>query len=267
MATTDWLLVKTGRKGELARTGQYLLRHRGFNIAAVRDLQKSQNLQVDGIIGNQTWPKLIVQIQQGSKSHAVRAAQAQLGLRNLPETKNLAVDGDLGALTHAGVRAFHKCPERPQLRSYAGRRHRRPTHLVIQIGLFVVVALLVVDLAAALAHGTAFFALTALLLGLAGAVVGSLASALYLALWCAFGRAHCNEAFSAVSYGRYKNFLRMHIGTDRSLTIYPLGVDRVNTAWEFDPDAATTGAPWIKPRGDKLAARLIESPIKIPGAP
>ena len=119
MAMSDWPLVKTGRKGELAKTAQYLLRHRGFNCAAdgivgpvtegaIRDFQKSQSLQVDGIIGNQTWLKLIVQIQKGSKGDAVRAAQGQLRLRNLPETKNLAVDGDFGSLTDTGVRAFQK---------------------------------------------------------------------------------------------------------------------------------------------------------------
>ena len=119
MARIDWPLVKSGRKGELAKTAQYLLRHHGFKIAAdgivgsrtegaVRGFQESQNLQVDGIIGNQTWPKLIVQIRQGSEGDAVRAAQGQLGLRNLPETKNLTVDGDFGSLTDAGVRAFQE---------------------------------------------------------------------------------------------------------------------------------------------------------------
>ncbi len=119
MATTDWPLVKTGRRGELAKTAQYLLRHRGAKIeadgivgaiteGAIRDFQKSQNLPVDGVIGNQTWPKLIVQIRKNSKGDAVRAVQGQLRLRNLPETKNLAVDGAFGPLTDAGVRAFQK---------------------------------------------------------------------------------------------------------------------------------------------------------------
>jgi peptidoglycan hydrolase-like protein with peptidoglycan-binding domain len=119
MPTTDWPLVKSGRTGELARTAQYLLRHRGFDIAAdgivgpitdaaIRDFQKAENLVVDGIIGNQTWPQLIVQVQQGSEGDAVRAAQGQLRLRNLPQTVSLAVDGDFGPLTDAGVRAFQQ---------------------------------------------------------------------------------------------------------------------------------------------------------------
>lgn len=119
MPTTDWPLVKSGRTGELARTAQHLLRHRGFDItadgivgpltdAAIRDFQKSANLVVDGVVGNQTWPELIVPVQQGSQGDAVRAAQGQLRLRNLPETVGLGVDGDFGPLTDAGVRAFQQ---------------------------------------------------------------------------------------------------------------------------------------------------------------
>jgi peptidoglycan hydrolase-like protein with peptidoglycan-binding domain len=119
MPTSDWPLVKIGRKGELAKTAQYLLRHRGANIAvdgdvgpltdaAIKAFQTSQGLTADGIIGNQTWPKLIVQVKQGSSGEAVKAVQGQLRLRNLPQTLNLAVDGAFGPLTDAGVRAFQQ---------------------------------------------------------------------------------------------------------------------------------------------------------------
>lgn len=70
MPTTDWPLVMTGRKGELAKTAQYLLRHRGADIAAdgiigpltdaaIRDFQKAGNLEVDGIVGPVTWHALV----------------------------------------------------------------------------------------------------------------------------------------------------------------------------------------------------------------
>ena len=119
MPTTDWPLVEIGREGELAKTAQYLLRHRGFDVeadavigpvaeAAIKDFQESENLQADGILGDQTWPRLIVQLQQGSGGDAVRAVQGQLVLRDLPETKTLAVDGEFGPGTDAGVRAFQK---------------------------------------------------------------------------------------------------------------------------------------------------------------
>jgi len=120
MLTTDnWILVKIGRTGPIAKTVQYLLRANGQQVtvdgvvgnqtdAAIRAFQRSHNLTVDGIVGNQTWPVLIVKVGTGAKGDAVRAAQDQLRLRNLGATKNLAVDGDFGPLTDAGVRAFQK---------------------------------------------------------------------------------------------------------------------------------------------------------------
>lgn len=120
MLTTDnWILVKAGRTGPVARTVQYLLRANGQQVtvdgvvgnqsdAAVRAFQRSHNLTVDGVVGNQTWPVLIVTVAKGATGGAVRAAQDQVRLRNLSETRNLAVDGDFGPLTDAGVRAFQK---------------------------------------------------------------------------------------------------------------------------------------------------------------
>ena len=119
MAPSDWPLVKVGRKGELAKTAQYLLRQHGANIqvdgnvgpltdAAIKAFQTSQGLVADGVIGAQTWPKLIVQVKQGSNGEAVKAVQGQLRLRNLPQTLNLAVDGAFGPLTDGGVRAFQQ---------------------------------------------------------------------------------------------------------------------------------------------------------------
>jgi hypothetical protein len=53
----------------------------------------------------------------------------------------------------------------------------------------------------------------------------------------------------------------MRIGTDGSLTIYPVGIDRIGRSWRADPDAPAE-EPWIVPR-DVPAARLIERPIVI----
>ncbi len=119
ITTTDWVIVKVGRKGEIAKTVQYLLRAHGHNVAvdgdvgpqteaAIKAFQSANGLTPDGIVGNQTWPKLIVQVAQGAQGDAVKAAQGQLRLRNLPETKNLQVDGIFGPKTTAGVKAFQK---------------------------------------------------------------------------------------------------------------------------------------------------------------
>ena len=113
----DWIQVETGRAGPLAGTVQYLLRVHGYSVtvddqvgpdttAAIKAFQTFRGLTSDGIVGNQTWPALIVDVSEGDQSDAVRAAQDQLRYRDLPECKNLTVDGDFGPLTDAAVRAF-----------------------------------------------------------------------------------------------------------------------------------------------------------------
>jgi peptidoglycan hydrolase-like protein with peptidoglycan-binding domain len=116
MAKT-WIEVADGRTGPLADTVQYLLNARGYTVAvdgqvgpqtvaAIEAFQNDNGLVADGVVGNDTWPKLIIELAQGSTGDAVRAAQDQLRYRDLPECKNLAVDGDFGPLTDAAVRAF-----------------------------------------------------------------------------------------------------------------------------------------------------------------
>jgi peptidoglycan hydrolase-like protein with peptidoglycan-binding domain len=113
----NWVEVKSGRTGVLAETVQYLLRERGYDVSVdgqvgpetvsqIEAFQSDNALAVDGVVGNETWPRLIAEIRQGDTGDAVRALQNQLRLRVLPECTNLAVDGDFGALTDAALRAF-----------------------------------------------------------------------------------------------------------------------------------------------------------------
>ena len=107
---------------EPIRSLQYLLQQHGrgevevdgifgpITAAAVRDFQQSAGLIVDGIVGNQTWPALIVQVQQGSEGDAVRGVQSQFQARNLSgdPSKGLQVDGIFGPKTDAAVRGFQQ---------------------------------------------------------------------------------------------------------------------------------------------------------------
>src|SRR5687768_2832618 len=88
-ALPAWPNVKEGQNGATVLTAQHLLRHRGYNIsadgdfgpateAAVKQFQSANGLSSDGQIGPNTWPKLVVSVQQGNNSNAVRAAQVQL---------------------------------------------------------------------------------------------------------------------------------------------------------------------------------------------
>lgn len=72
---------------------------------------------------------------------------------------------------------------------------------------------------------------------------------------------HGNEAYAPLHYANYKNFLRLHIGDDGALTVYPVGIDRVTRRWRARPDAEP-GAPWLDPADGRAEPRLIEPPIR-----
>jgi peptidoglycan hydrolase-like protein with peptidoglycan-binding domain len=118
-AIKNWVEAKSGRTGPLARTVQYLLNARGYSVdvdgdigplttAAIESFQCENGLVADGVVGNETWPRLIIEVAQGDTGDAVKAAQDQLSIRVLPATQNLVVDGTFGTLTDAAVRAFQE---------------------------------------------------------------------------------------------------------------------------------------------------------------
>ncbi|MCA1675074.1 MAG: peptidoglycan-binding protein, partial [Actinobacteria bacterium] len=102
MPPMSWALVREGDRGPRVSAVQFLLRAHGSGIVAdgsfgpltrgaVREFQTTRGLTVDGIVGNQTWPALIIQVRRGSSGDAVRAAQVLL--------PPLAVDGVFGPQT------------------------------------------------------------------------------------------------------------------------------------------------------------------------
>jgi peptidoglycan hydrolase-like protein with peptidoglycan-binding domain len=113
MGTLHWPLEKQGSTGEDVRSVQHLLDARGDSIAvdgiygpqtaaAITDFQKSDGLGVDGMVGGETWPELIVTVSQGSTGHAVRAVQSQIHDRS----GWVAIDGTFGPETDSAVRSF-----------------------------------------------------------------------------------------------------------------------------------------------------------------
>ena len=110
-----WPLVQQGSTGEDVRTVQYLVTAQGHPTAvdgvfgsatktAVEAFQASRGLSADGVVGAQTWPQLIIQVQQGSNGDAVRAVQSQMHSRGGGAA--IVIDGVFGSLTHDAVRAF-----------------------------------------------------------------------------------------------------------------------------------------------------------------
>ena len=115
MALT-WPLEQEGSEGEDVETVQYLVTAQGHPTgvdgvfgpatkAAVQAFQSSRGLGADGIVGPQTWPQLIIQVQQGSNGDAVRAVQSQIHSRG-DGANQIAVDGIFGPVTNDAVRAF-----------------------------------------------------------------------------------------------------------------------------------------------------------------
>jgi peptidoglycan hydrolase-like protein with peptidoglycan-binding domain len=112
-----WPVVREGNSNHPVQSLQWLLRLRGHTVtvdgafgprttAAVRAFQQEKGLTVDGLVGEQTWSALIVQVHRGDTGDGVRAAQESLAFRG--GEGNPVVDGDFGSKTEASVRAFQQ---------------------------------------------------------------------------------------------------------------------------------------------------------------
>ena len=105
------------------------------------------------------------------------------------------------------------------------------------------------------------FALVALLVGSGGWLAGSFLTGLYLLVSLnVFGR-HSEEAFSALRIQDYKNFLRLHIATDGTLTIYPLKLPRVPRRWRTPGPEDRERTPSRLVPDEPVEPALIEPPI------
>ncbi len=104
-----------------------------------------------------------------------------------------------------------------------------------------------------------------------GGLVGSEILAVYL--WIADTdrfRLNANELFAAQANPDWKNFIRLHLGADRVLTVYPVGIDKTPRTFAVAKGGTDTD-PWLTLSDPDLACHLIEDPIRIepttPAAP
>jgi hypothetical protein len=93
-----------------------------------------------------------------------------------------------------------------------------------------------------------------------GGIVAGMVWGVYLFLFCAFGKRHWNEAFSALRYQNYKNFLRIKLEPDRA-TIYPIGLRRVPSRVEWLWRSGPEGSRYVPLR--PLSPELIDGPVVI----
>jgi hypothetical protein len=71
---------------------------------------------------------------------------------------------------------------------------------------------------------------------------------------------NANQVFTGQSIPDYKNLVRMRFAPDGSLTLYPLGVDRVGRDWDYTPERAP--GPKFSPRGAPPAVHAIDVPLR-----
>lgn len=112
-------------------------------------------------------------------------------------------------------------------------------------------------------HGLAAEAFSGTLMFVAGGLVGPFLMGVYLLVSLnVFGR-HSNEAFSSLRIEDYKNFLRLHIARDGSLTIFPIGVERVPRRWK-ETGSTSPYEPQLEPDDPKATPpHLIEPPVVV----
>jgi peptidoglycan hydrolase-like protein with peptidoglycan-binding domain len=110
----SWPLVMEGASGARVFVVQCLLQAHGYRLAAVgtfgpatvsdvQSFQRAKHLRVDGIVGPETWSKLIVTVYMGRTGPAVRALQHSL---RYSYGYRIAVDGIFGKHTRAAVKSF-----------------------------------------------------------------------------------------------------------------------------------------------------------------
>ncbi|KGN38087.1 peptidoglycan-binding domain-containing protein [Knoellia subterranea] len=113
MNVNPWRTASSGSVSAAVKGLQYLLRAHGHAIAAdgsfgpatqaaVTDFQSDEGLTTDGIVGPNTWSRLVIPTSSGSTGDAVRAVQ-QFGLVSSPGLDPLDVDGSYGPLTRERV--------------------------------------------------------------------------------------------------------------------------------------------------------------------
>ncbi|MEH0936230.1 peptidoglycan-binding protein [Micromonospora psammae] len=112
-ATPNWPTLGTGTSGANVAAAQFLLRHHGRTLTvdgwyssgtatAVSSFQSANGLTADGVVGPLTWAKLVVTLDAGANSNAVRALQTSLNKYGY----GLTVDGVWGGSTTTAVTDF-----------------------------------------------------------------------------------------------------------------------------------------------------------------
>jgi hypothetical protein len=134
-----------------------------------------------------------------------------------------------------------------------------------QTATHLLIATLVVYAALQIAHASILVWLLGLAVAfLAGTTIGTTVFAFFMLLVHKVrgekAQACANQVFTGQSIPDYKNLLRMRLGADGGLTIWPLGVDKACTDWDL---AADEHGPRFEPRaGKQPVVHPIDRPLE-----
>lgn len=106
---------------------------------------------------------------------------------------------------------------------------------------------------------------TGVLIGLGGYFIGPFIMGVYLLVSLNVFKRHSNEAFSSLRIEDWKSFLRFHIDSEGTLTIYPIGIGVIPRRWKHISNGSGTSE--VIPDDPKATApELIEPGIRVPHA-
>jgi len=107
------------------------------------------------------------------------------------------------------------------------------------------------------------FSVALLLIMVAGWIAGSIIFGIYLFISQYFFGRHSEESFSAIRIQDYKNFLRMHIKKDGTLTIYPVKIEKVPRKWRDRSKTEREKTNSLIVPSSELIPELIEEPVTL----
>jgi hypothetical protein len=180
----------------------------------------------------------------------------------------------LAGLLAAGLIAFAKVEPATGIAGLSKRAAFGLVHTLLHLVPIVVASLLVLEWLEGRELGFAdqgFWPgyLTALIILPFGLLWGRAALAFYLYLaHLENPRQHANDVFAAQSIKGYKEFIRLRLGTDGRLTVFPIGVREVIEDWQAKTLDEASGQnlkePWFNPGpGGPPRIELIEKPFDV----
>jgi len=111
-------------------------------------------------------------------------------------------------------------------------------------------------------HMAGKFLLNTVLTFVFGFLLGPFVTGFYLWISVNGFLAHYNEAFGSLALPDWKNFLRLRIDPDGSLTVYPVGVERVPRKWK-KTHAGPYAPAYESDDPEATEPILIEEPVRI----